>query len=123
MKHKISILALFGVLLCVASPIPPAFADETGLATALHEARPERGGRLCLTDHFHSGSSAGKASKKIAMREAIDSWRGFTAMEYGSDWASYNLAGSKSMKCAQTTSGWACDVEARACKRMRRKRR
>ena len=122
MKHKFSAVALFGILISLGMPASLALADDTGLATALHDVRPERGKRLCLTDHFHAGSSTGQSNKKTAMREAIASWQGFTAMEYGSDWAYFKLASSKSVKCSQATSGWACDVEARACKRMRRRK-
>lgn len=45
------------------------------------------GRKLCQSSHFHAGTSAGEASKKSAMAQAIDAWQGFTAFEYGTDWA------------------------------------
>ena len=87
----------------------------TGLA-AMHDMRREKG-RLCMTDHFHHGSSAGQPSKAAAMKDAVASWSGFTALEYGNEWASFNKAGSKKATCAQSTSGsWGCEIEARPCR-------
>ena len=92
-----------------------AGAAVTGLA-AMHDMRREKG-RLCFTDHFHHGSSAGQPSKAAAMKEAVASWGGFTALEYGNEWASFNKAGSKTAKCTQSTSGsWGCEIEARPCR-------
>lgn len=39
--------------------------------------------KACMADHFHYGSSSGQPNKKAAEREAIASWEGFTAFEYG----------------------------------------
>ena len=92
----------------------PALADETGLA-AVHTMRRE-GAQLCFLDHFHYGSSAGQISERAAKVAAIRSWAGFVDLEYGSDWARYQRAHSKSLKCERSTSGWGCMVEARPCK-------
>lgn len=92
-------------------------ADDNGIAATIHELKRE-GRKLCQDGHFHAGTSAGVASKKAAMAEAIGSWRGFTALEYGTDWASYINAASKSVNCSKGPSGWGCDIEARPCKRL-----
>jgi len=93
---------------------PPALADETGLAD-VHTMRRE-GAQLCFLDHFHYGSSAGQASERAAKAVAVRSWSGFVDLEYGSDWAHYGRAHSKSLKCENSTSGWSCFIEARPCK-------
>lgn len=81
------------------------------------DAKKRRGGRVCMTDHFHYGSSSGERSKKLARREAIASWAGFTAFEYGGAWASFRLARSKGVRCLRSDSGWGCNVEAVPCRR------
>lgn len=93
----------------------PVHADETGMAQALHDVRRE-GRRLCLTDHFHVGTSAGQPSKNAGMAAAIDSYQGFTALEYGTDWASFRKAASKTATCTHGSGGWGCEVQARPCK-------
>jgi hypothetical protein len=102
---------LFG--LALTAMITPALADQTGLAD-MHALRKE-GGRTCMSDHFHSGSSSAKGSRAAAEAEAIRSWAEFTALEYGSDWARYGRAGSRSMRCKHSADGWGCDIEARPC--------
>jgi hypothetical protein len=93
----------------------PAAADETGLA-AIHSQQRERG-RLCFVDHYHYGSSSGKASKKLAMAAGVKSWADFTDLEYGSDWAHWGRAASKSANCSQDNSRtWGCDLSARPCR-------
>jgi hypothetical protein len=92
----------------------PVMADETGLAV-LHDLRRE-GVRSCFLDHFHYGNSSGAASRKAAEIAAIGSWSGFIDLEYGSDWARFSRAASKSVKCAESGGGWGCAVEARPCK-------
>lgn len=90
-------------------------ADDTGLGQFLHSVRKE-GRKVCMADHFHTGTSAGASSKKAAMYQAVDSWQGFTAAEYGTDWARYRKASSKSAKCSVGPSGWSCEVLGRPCK-------
>jgi hypothetical protein len=92
----------------------PVMADDTGLAI-LHDLRRE-GGRNCFLDHYHYGNSSGVPNRKKAEIVAISSWSDFVDFEYGSDWARYSRAASKSVKCEQTGSGWACSIEARPCK-------
>lgn len=95
----------------------PVRADDNGVAASIHDVKRE-GRKLCQVGHFHSGSSAGISTKKGAMAEAIDSWQSFTAFEYGTDWASFRNAASKSVSCSQSSGGWGCDIEARPCKRL-----
>lgn len=102
------------VALGAAAPAAMA-ASETGLATSLHEVRRE-GGRLCMTDHWHYGSSNGERSKAAAQKAAIRSWQDFTDLEYGSAWARFSRAASRKMGCSASGSGWGCDIEARPCK-------
>jgi hypothetical protein len=105
--------ATFALLLAGLSP---AMAQETGLAEALHVLRNESG-KLCMSEHFHYGSSNGLSTRKAAEAEAISSWASFTAFEYGSAWSDFRLAGSRGMNCKQASGSWSCEVEARPCKR------
>lgn len=93
-----------------------AAAQETGLAESLHTSRSE-GGKVCLADHFHYGSSKSQPSRKAAEADAISAWASFTDFEYGASWADFRLAGSRGMKCSESGGSWSCDVEARPCKR------
>lgn len=92
----------------------PVMADQTGLAV-VHEMRRERG-RNCFLDHYHYGNSSGAPTRKAAEVEAISSWSSFVDLEYGSDWARYSRAASKSLKCEESVGKWGCSVEARPCK-------
>jgi hypothetical protein len=93
---------------------PPAAADQTGLAS-IHTLRRE-GGRLCMADHFHYGSSGFQRSRGAAQQAAIRSWQDFTDLEYGSDWARFSRAASKGMKCSGGSGGWTCDASGRPCR-------
>lgn len=90
-----------------------ALADQTGFASS-HDLRKERG-RLCMSDHYHQGGGNG-ATKKAAQAAAIKSWQDFTALEYGSDWASFSRAGGKGMSCSSASTGVECNIEARPCR-------
>ncbi len=94
----------------------PVLADDTGVA-AIHEQQREHG-RTCFVDHYHYGSSQGESSKRAALAAGIKSWADFTDFEYGSDWAHWNRASSKSVKCSQVGIGgpWSCDISARPCR-------
>ena len=93
----------------------PVVADDTGLA-GMHDLRRE-GGRSCFLDHYHYGNSAGMSSRRAAEIDAIKSWSGFVDLEYGSDWARFSRAASKSTKCGGGSGGgWGCQIEARPCK-------
>lgn len=88
-------------------------ADDTGFAYA-HDLRKEHG-KLCMTGHWHSGSGTG-SSKAAAKRAAMRSWIDFTNFEYGSVWARYGRAASKSVRYAKESSGWSATVEGRPCR-------
>lgn len=90
-----------------------AQCDETGFADS-HAQRRE-GGRLCLSDHAHSGYGEGK-TKSSASAAAIKSWAEFTAFEYGTSWARYSRAAGKSTKFTKESNGWSANIEARPCK-------
>jgi hypothetical protein len=91
-----------------------ASADETGLAS-MHALRRE-GGRICMADHWHYGSSGSQRSRGGAQRAAIRSWADFTDLEYGSSWAHWGRAASKRLSCSRGGGSWNCDVEARPCR-------
>jgi len=88
-------------------------ADDTGFAYS-HDLVKD-GGRLCMKDHFHSGYGDG-ATKAAATNAAIKSWADFTAFEYGTAWARYSLAKSKSTKFTKAEKGWSANVDARPCR-------
>jgi hypothetical protein len=108
-RHLVLAVAAIGVVAAF-----PAVADDTGLAV-MHDLRRE-GGRTCFLDHYHYGNSSGMASRKAAETDAINSWASFVDFEYGSDWARYSRAASKSVKCDGSSGGWGCQVEARPCR-------
>src|SRR4029079_2851479 len=86
-----------------------AIADDTGFAYT-HDLRKE-GGRLCMSDHYHSGSGSGR-SKSAAQAAAARSWADFTNFEYGSAWARWSAARSKSVRYTKDASGWGAHVGA-----------
>lgn len=100
-----------GAVLCAISA--PVMADDTGFAY-MHDLRKE-GGRTCFSDHYHYGSGAG-ATKAAAQKDAIGSWASFTDFEYGSDWARFSRAASKSVSCSGSGGNVSCQIEARPCK-------
>lgn len=111
-----TVIAIWTVGLSLAATATVAQAQEDSALVALHELRRE-GSSVCMYDHYHHGASSGQRSRKAALNEAVASWRGFTAWEYGDHWASWRRAKSKSVSCEQTSGGWSCGVDARPCKR------
>ncbi len=110
-----SMLALLLAATAIAASAIPASAQDTGLA-GMHALRRE-GGRLCMSDHWHYGSSGGSyATKAAAQRSAIASWQDFTDLEYGRAWARFGRAASKKLGCSRGSAGWSCDAEARPCR-------
>jgi hypothetical protein len=106
----LSVAAISAMVVCV----PATLADDTGLAS-IHVLRRE-GGKLCMADHFHYGSSGVQRSRGAAQNAAIRSWQEFTDLEYGSSWARFYRAGSKRVSCRPGSGGWTCEVEARPCR-------
>ncbi|MEL6375107.1 MAG: hypothetical protein AAFR04_14205 [Pseudomonadota bacterium] len=115
-----AILIGMGILASPVAMSGTAVAQDSGLA-GMHAWTTVRG-RTCMADHYHSGQGSG-ASKRGAMRAAIQAWRDFTGWEYGSRWASYRRAVSKGVSCGRAGSGWSCSVEARPCYVGRRRAR
>lgn len=107
-------LALVLSAVAVTSVVIPASGAETGMA-AMHAMRRE-GGRLCMSDHWHYGSSGAQSTKAAAQRAAIASWQDFTDLEYGRAWARFSRAASRKMGCSRNSAGWSCDAEARPCR-------
>jgi hypothetical protein len=104
---RVTAAVVFGALTA------PAMADDSGFAY-MHDIRKE-GGRQCFTDHYHYGNGNG-STKAAAQREAIGSWVSFTDFEYGSDWARFSRAASKSVSCSGSGGSYSCQIEARPCK-------
>jgi hypothetical protein len=113
MASKIAVAAL-GLLMGAAVSVP-AVADDTGLAGVLHTLKKE-GRLLCQDGHFHYMTGDTLPDKKKAIASAIDNWQGFTAAEYGTDWAYFRKAGSKKITCNPSGTAWSCSVEGRPCK-------
>jgi hypothetical protein len=111
MQHCVS-LVLAGTFLLAG--FTAVMADDTGLAYS-HTLRKERG-RLCMADHWHSGSGEGR-TKTAARTAAIRSWADFTNFEYGTVWARFSLAASPSTRYTKAESGWSAAVDARPCRR------
>jgi hypothetical protein len=110
MHHRSMILALISVVI----PVSASAQEVSGLA-AMHDMRREKG-RLCMSDHWHSGSGTG-ATKAAAQKAAVRSWIDFTDLEYGGRWASFSNAASKKVSYSKESSGWSASVEARPCYR------
>lgn len=108
-------LGVFATAVLLSAPLAPASADDTGVAQVLHDLKRE-GKRTCMVTHSHSGSSAGEASRKAAEIAAVKAWAGFTAWEYGTDWAQWTKAAGKQMSCTQSGASWGCSVDARPCR-------
>ena len=103
------------------------FAGLVGFAVVLVLTLPadaaRRKGKICKTDHFHYGSSRGHPSKKVARQEAIYSWAGFTAFEYGTAWSNFRLARSRGVRCERSDGAWGCSIEAVPCRSVPRRSR
>lgn len=123
---RLLVPAALAAIAFVASTVTPTDAaankrrvvrgTDTGLAQTLHPSARERG-LTCLTDHFHVGSSSGQRNKKAAETAAIADWSSFTAWEYGTLWANFKVAGTKTVSCLPSGNSWGCSVSARACRR------
>jgi hypothetical protein len=113
MRFYCAIIVATLTALFVVAPTPTS-ADETGMA-GIH-AWKKVGKKTCMVDHYHDGSGSG-TTQKLAELAAVRSWISFTDLEYGSDWADFRLAISKSMKCSrEDVARWTCRTEAIACR-------
>ncbi|MEO8420731.1 MAG: hypothetical protein ABI457_06010 [Hyphomicrobium sp.] len=109
-----TMLGLVLAAVAVVSFAIPASAQDSGLAS-MHAMRRE-GGKLCMADHWHYGSSGTSSTKAAAQRGAVSSWQDFTDLEYGRTWARFSRAASKKIGCSRNSAGWTCDAEARPCR-------
>ncbi len=91
-----------------------AVANDTGFAQSTHDTRRE-GGKLCIVGHTHGGDGIG-GTQKVALNAAIKAFVITTVDEYGSDWAKWAKAASKTVKYEKTADGWSAHAEARPCK-------
>ena len=98
----------------LALPALPVQADDTGVGQMLHSMK-RIGKKVCFDGHFHTGNGSGP-TKKAAEVDAVKSWAGFTAWEYGTDWAQWTKAHSKTLSCSQGSSGFSCQADAVPCK-------
>lgn len=114
MGLRVALGLIIAAIVATAIGVPTSSADETGMAS-MHTWRRE-GGRTCMSDHWHYGSSGSQPSRAIAQRAAIRSWQDFTDLEYGSDWARFGRSASRRMGCSRSGGGWSCDAEARPCR-------
>lgn len=110
MKHCYGAFAL--ALGLIGSTVS-ASASETGLAS-MHTWR-KVGGKTCMADHYHTGNGSG-TTRALAEKSAISSWADFTALEYGSSWASFKLAAGKQMNCTGSGTSWQCTINALPCR-------
>jgi hypothetical protein len=113
MKLDRILTTVFVCSVIVAGP-QAVLADDNGVGQSIHSVI-RVGKKTCFDGHSHSGSGTG-ASQKVAEMSAINNWAGFTAWEYGTDWANINKAVKKSMKCGRSGGSYNCDLEATPCK-------
>ena len=76
--------------------------------------------RYCQGDHLHYGSSGSFKTRRLAMRDAIESWASFTVFEYGSEWGHWRLSINKSVKCGREAGMWRCNIQSTPCRRAKR---
>lgn len=89
-------------------------ADDTGVGQLLHSMK-RYGKKVCFEGHYHTGNGTGP-TKKAAEVDAVKSWAGFTALEYGTDWAQWTKAHNKTLACSQSGSSFSCQADAVPCK-------
>jgi hypothetical protein len=114
MGLRVALVLIVAATAVAGVGVPTTRADQTGLAS-IHVLRRE-GGRICMADHFHYGSSGVQRSRRSAQWAAIRSWSDFTDLEYGSDWAHWGRSASRRIGCTPGGGGWSCDVSARPCR-------
>lgn len=110
--------AALGTVLCLAGH-GIATADDTGFIT-IHDLRRE-GRFYCTASHEHVGTGTAQRTKKRAVRSAARDWSGFTAWEYGTDWARWSYARGKTVSCNGPRGSIVCTVSARPCKLLRKR--
>lgn len=101
---------------------PVFFVALTFLTISDAEARKKtvRGALYCQGDHLHYGSSGIFRKKRHAMRDAIESWAGFTVFEYGAEWGHWRLSINKKVDCKKGADGWSCSIQSTPCRKAKR---
>lgn len=100
---------------------PVLFVAVSFLSVSDAEARKKgRFAVYCQGDHLHYGSSGVFRSKRQAMKDAIESWAGFTVFEYGSEWGHWRLSRNKKVGCKKGADGWQCSIQSTPCRRAKR---
>lgn len=90
-----------------------ALVASVGIVLA---SSPADARKYCQGDrHMHYGSGTGP-TKKVAMRNALSSWSGFTAFEYGNAYAYWKHARFKRKNCERASGGWSCNISANPCR-------
>ena len=86
------------------------------------EARKKvrHGAKYCQGTHLHYGSSNSFKTRRLAMRDAVASWAGFTIFEYGEEWGRWRLSINKKVKCGRESGLWRCNIESTPCRKARR---
>lgn len=94
-------------------------AQASGL-TFLHKIEQVGSDRQCMVEHTHHGDSRPNSSKEAAAVEAARAWSGFTALEYGSEWANIKLSIDQGLDCRPVDvrhgHAWQCKVTAKPCR-------
>ncbi len=100
---------------------PVLFVAFSFITVSDAEARKKaRGALYCQGDHLHYGSSGYFKTRKQAMRDAIESWAGFTVFEYGAAWGHWRLSINKKVDCKKGSEGWKCSIESTPCRKAKR---
>lgn len=106
---RIPIIISFAILSLAISPLTSA---------------PAYAAKLCQGDHLHYGSSGSFKRKRDAMRDAIQSWAGFTIFEYGKEWGHWRHSVNKTVNCKKDSYKlWSCSIQSTPCALVKRKRR
>ncbi len=113
--RALNLPAMVACLILAAALLSPPASAQT-----MH-AEAKVGKKLsCFAEHFHYGSSDNKLNKKIAAAEAIASWEGFVAFEYGNAYSDWRISASKQLTCKKDGfQGWGCKAWSRPCRRLR----
>ena len=108
----------------IALIIPALIVSFSLIAASTADAKKRKytrkGTVFCQGDHLHYGSSDSFKTKRLAMRDAIASWRGFTVFEYGEEWGNWRISRNKAVKCGRKDRLWSCSIQSTPCRRARR---
>lgn len=54
------------------------------------------------------------------MRDAIESWAGFTVFEYGEEWGNWRYSVNKKVSCGREDGAWSCSIQSTPCRKAKR---